>query len=275
MELALEKRKFFCIVCTHADHLVKVADNLQKQQLAELEEQLRRDLSLLQNLNVRVFILSIPFLKDHKMEQYIIENCQKLHFPVLEVYLSQPRGLLDEIQIHAFVKEEVYKALERFLNVKKRHQALDFSQHLAAGVLLPIAGPIMVSFLKTLKHTLRACVDVGLIEDSDKAMKEVDEDANKHKLSVKIATKEGLVTAVHDSLIHIFGRVVFDIAIAEVVSTAAESAVSGAVPVAGAVVSAAHLPRRYVKIGQKLAIKACMLHELWIMQNITRLLGKT
>ncbi|MCO5558131.1 hypothetical protein L7F22_011708 [Adiantum nelumboides] len=280
MELAVENRKFFCIVCTHADNLVQVVDRAsQKFQLDQLEEELRKDLSLVQSLNVRIFIVCIPCPEGQVTVSpdltMVNENIGKLQFPLLQAYLSQPRGLLDELQIHSFVKEEVCNALEPFVNVKKRHQALDFSQHLVAGTLIPIAGPVMVSFLKTMRYTLKACSEVGLIEDADDAMNKVSEDLNKHRFSAKIASKEGMITAVHDSLIHIFGAVVFEIAIAEVVSTAAEAALHGALPLVGPAISAAHLPGRFKKIGEKLASKACMLHELWIMQNVTGLLGKT
>ncbi|KAI5082060.1 hypothetical protein GOP47_0001803 [Adiantum capillus-veneris] len=280
MELAVENRKFFCIVCTHADNLAKIVDKaLQKQHLDELEGQLRKDLSLVQSLNVRIFIVCISFPEGQSTLSPDLEslskNIRELQFPLLQAYLSQPRGLLDELQIHSFVKEEVSNALEPFVNVKKRHQALDFSQHLVAGTLLPIAGPVMVSFLKTIRYTLKACSEVGLIEDDDDAMNKVMAGVNKHGLSAKIASKEGMITAVHDSLIHIFGEVVFEIAIAEVVSTAAEAALHGALPLVGPAISAAHLPGRFKKIDEKLASKACMLHELWIMQNISGLLGKS
>lgn len=283
MELAADHRKFFCIVRTHADNLMQITESsLLKNQLEELEEQLRRDLSLINSLNVRVFILYIPFPECQatgvKLEgpdlQYVMRNIQSLHFPLLQAYLSEPKGLFDEIQIHGFVKEEVWNALERFHDVKKRHQALDFSQHLMAGTLLPIAGPAMLTFSKTLWYTLKACSDVGLIEDADDAMQKVNAEVNQHTLSTQIASKEGLVTAVHDTMVHIFGKIVFEIAIAEVVSTAAEATLSGALPLVGPVISAAHLPSRFKKIAEKLAVKACMLHELWIMQNITGLLGK-
>lgn len=233
------------------------------------------------SLNVRVFILCIPFPEGQatgaELEgpdlQVVMTNIQSLQFPLLQAYLSEPKGLFDELQIHGFVKEEVKKALEPFRNVKKRHQALDFLQHLVAG-LLPIAGPVMVSFLKTLWYTLKACSNVGLIEDADDAMQKVTAEANKHTLSAKIASKEGMVTAVHDTMVHVFGDIVFEIALAEVVSTAAEATLSGALPLVGPAISAAHLPSRFEKIAEKLAVKACMLHELWIMQNITGLLSE-
>ncbi|MCO5576121.1 hypothetical protein L7F22_029929 [Adiantum nelumboides] len=274
LQLAVERRKFFCIVCTHADHLVKVSDEaLRKHQLEEKEEQIRKDLSLLQNLNVRVFFLSIPYSEGPDL-QCVMENVQELHFPLLQAYLSQPCGLLDELQIHSFVKEEVWNVLEPYMNVKKRQQALDFTQHLVAGTLLPILGPVMVSFLKTLWFVLKACSEVGLIEDADAAIEKVNIEAKKHGMSAKIATKEGLMTGVHDSMIHIFGPIVFEVAIVELVSTAAEATFTGALPLVGPVISAASLPGRAKKIGEKLAGKTCMLHELWIMQNITGLLGK-
>lgn len=283
MELAVNKRKFFCIVRTHADNIMRITDSsLLKNRLEELEEQLRKDLSLIDSLDVRVFILCIPFPEGQatgaELEgpdlQVVMTNIQSLQFPLLQAYLSEPKGLFDELQIHGFVKEEVKKALEPFRNVKKRHQALDFSQHLLAGTLLPIAGPVMVSFLKTLWYTLKACSNVGLIEDADDAMQKVTAEANKHTLSAKIASKEGMVTAVHDTMVHVFGDIVFEIALAEVVSTAAEATLSGALPLVGPAISAAHLPSRFEKIAEKLAVKACMLHELWIMQNITGLLSE-
>eukprot|EP00249_Psilotum_nudum_P008702 c21459_g1_i1 orf=378-1013(-) len=204
--------------------------------------------------------------------QEVLHNRQLLHFPLLQSYLSESKGLCDELQIHSFVKEEVWKALVPFQTIRKRDQALDFSEHLVVGTLLPIAGPVLLTFMTTLFYTLKACRDVGLIEDADDAIEKVNAETRKAFLVTHIASKEGLVTAVHDSLVHIFGNVVFEIAMAEVVSTVAEVALSESLPLVGPLISALHLPIRYRKIADRLAVKASMLHELWIMQNITGLL---
>lgn len=67
-------------------------------------------------------------------------------------------------------------------------------------MLLPIVGPVMVSFTKTLCYSLKACSELGLIKDVEGTMKKVTADAKKHGFSAKVASIDASVTAVHDSM---------------------------------------------------------------------------
>ncbi|KAJ7195161.1 hypothetical protein O6H91_01G158300 [Diphasiastrum complanatum] len=241
----------------------------------------RKELSLTTNLNVRIFIVSIGWpeysivgkeLQGADLEE-VEENRNSLQFPLLRSYLSEQKGLFDELQIHSFVKEEVWKVLTSFQNVRKRYQTLDFVEHLTVGTLVPIAGPIALSFSKTLYYTIKAIGDVGILEDPDGAIQTLKKHTHKTALIMHSASREGLVTAVHEAFVEIFGKVIFEIAIADLVVTASEATFSEAIPLLGPLLSATHLPSRYRKLANKLASKACMLHELWIMQNITNLLN--
>ncbi|CAM6094337.1 unnamed protein product [Calypogeia fissa] len=202
---------------------------------------------------------------------YVSGNAQVLDFPLLASYLSEPGGLYEELQIHKVVEDLVGASLESYIHVEKRRVFMEFSEHAVLGSLVPLIGPILLTFVTTLIHTIRALGAVGLVEDTEKAVDKVVDDAKHHKLVGKVATREGLAKAFEDSLIHIFGHTVFHIAIYDLAILSADATLTASLPVVGAFVSAARLPSRYEKIGDMLARKACMLHELWIMQNITNL----
>ncbi|KAJ7571288.1 hypothetical protein O6H91_01G158000 [Diphasiastrum complanatum] len=282
MSMAVDARKFFCVVRTYADNIARIRDpKHQEKRLNEMEESIRKELSLTTNLNIRIFVVSIGWpeysvvgeeLQGEDLEE-VEDNRNSLQFPLLRSYLSEQKGLSDELQIHSFVKEEIWKVLSPFQTVTMWYQTLDFFEHLAVGTFVPVAGPIALSFSKTLYYTLKAIGEVGILEDPDGAILTLKKHTHKTALIMHSASRGGLVTAVHEALVEIFGEVIFEIAIADLVVTAAEATVSQAIPLLGPLLSATHLPSQYRKLANKLASKACMLHELWIMQNITNLIN--
>lgn len=88
---------------------------------------------LTKNLNIKIFKVCLRWpgsgTSEHELEGADLEivtwNREALDFPLLPSYLSKPRGLYEELQIHSAAKVFVAKALESHIHVKKRRQLLD------------------------------------------------------------------------------------------------------------------------------------------------------
>ncbi|KAG6544554.1 hypothetical protein Mapa_013976 [Marchantia paleacea] len=281
MIMACEARKFFFVVRTYADPVARIRDPFrQMERMDEMEDEIRTELGLTKDLNTRIFKISIPWpeVRDVKKElegsdrDDVEENMKLLDFPVLKVYLTEAKGLFGEIHIHDIVQDEVWSVLSQYQTVRTWYRLLDFSENVVIGTLVPVVGPVCLTFIKTLIYIIKGCSDIGLVVEPERAVQKLVAETKGTKLVTNSASKEGLVSTVQDVLADIFGRVLYDLAIDDLVQIAADASLSETIPLLGPFVSAATLPKRYRFLTEVLAHKACMLHELWIRQNITKVL---